>query len=211
MSETKATEPSTDKEPKKTRVEKRDVKRKFWFPINDKEKSELMKLSLELDRQVDADRVLLLADIEKFSADKKARTAAINDKERNRKDINHHIRVSKELREVEAIEVRDYGKKEVRYVVGKTVMEQREMTADELQTSFNLEKRNKERASEKTSANQSKAEVALRAEAEAFRQKKTVRKLTTKEEEIQQEIREETSKLTKKSAVDSTPAPAAAH
>lgn len=207
----KPTEPTPEKAAKKTHIEKREVKRKFWFSITDKEKGEMVKLSLELDRQVDVDRGQLLADIEKFNADKKARNAEINEKERNRKEVNHHIRVSKELREVDAIEVRDYGKKQVRYVVGKAVMEEREMNSDELQTSLNLERREKERKEDKQataqSATQSRAERALRAEAEAFHKQKAGGKKPVSE--VQEVIRQETSKHTKRSSVDETPAVAA--
>lgn len=183
----------TDK--KVTRIEKRELKRKFWFDLTKEEESKLGKDAAALHAEIKADG-------EALAAIKKEWNAKIKTK------IVEHDRLStiqntgKECREVDAIEVRDYGKKEVRYMFGKKVMETREMNADELQTTMQLEKRQAERAEHAEEVKAQGTEQKLRDQAEEFQKKRKSAKQLKSADEITEVIREETSKLTKKSSVD---------
>jgi hypothetical protein len=191
MSEKK--EAASEGKTKKTRVEKREVTRKFWFHLTDAEKVQLTDMALKLEREAEEETTQL-------NEETKERRAAIKQKVLESKKLKTIYHDGKEIREVAALEVLDYGKKEVRYLVGKEVKESRPMTDDELQISMNLEVREKERAEAEADGTKTTTEQKLRAEAEAFQKKKASKKKPVSE--IDQVIREETSKLTKKSAVD---------
>lgn len=180
---------------KKTRLEKRELKKTFWFELTDKEKLSIGQTNAALGNEIKNDQAA-------FKEIKKEWSKRISGKVIEHDRVEAVIHTGKEMREVEAVEIRDYGKKEVRYMHGKLVMETRDMTPEEVQTTMQLEKREQERAEHATEVQAESTEQKLRNEAESFQKKRKGMKALKPADEIAEVIREETNKNSKKSATD---------
>lgn len=153
---------------KKKHIERKDIRRKFWFPVTDKERSDygMSAAKLEFEIQKEEEKVVDLK--EKI----KAHNAVMKEAEKERRRILNAIQTKKEQREVDAIEIKDFDKKVIRYQVGKEILEERAMTAEETQMSINVDEKKKREKALTDDKKQSTAEQKLRKQAEDFKNKR---------------------------------------
>ncbi len=174
MATKKTVKKKATKAPKvKRKVEKRDFKKSFWFLLTEKE------LKSTIRKAVTANK-LRNEKVQTFTDLKKSKSAEISELEVQIQDFMRLLDTQKEWREVDCIEVRDYQKLEVRYVLGKKVLLSRKMDEKEKQMAFTMKNK---------PINSGKNEALAQAE-------KGI------DSEIQDVVNEETNKKTKKSAVD---------
>jgi len=133
-----AAEAAAKKNPPKAmkRIEKRDMKKHFWIQLSDKELAKLGTDSGKLRGKINIRK-------DKFDDMKKKESAEIKELETELAGMLHTLGTGKEQREIECIEVKDFGKKEVRYMAGKKVLQSRNMTGEELQTAMVFNKTQK--------------------------------------------------------------------
>lgn len=155
------------------KFEKRDIKKSFWFKLTADEKKhhadEMVRFMTEKGK-----KELQFADV------KKKWQGEIKELETEVEEHRQVYGAGKEWREVKCIEVKDFQKLEVRFTIGKKVMESRKMDDREKQ-------------------------MALQVNGKPIDNKangKDEQKIDKKTGEIRDVIKEETSKNTKKSAVD---------
>ena len=155
------------------KFEKRDIKKSFWFKLTADEKKhhadEMVRFMTEKGK-----KELQFADV------KKKWQGEIKGLETEVEEHRQVYGAGKEWREVDCVEVKDFQKLEVRYTMGKKVMESRKMDEREKQ-------------------------MALQVKGKPIDNKKNANgngKLDKKTGEIRDVMKDETSKNTKKSAVD---------
>jgi len=127
----KVAKKATKKTGKVSKFERREIKKKFWFSLTTKEKDDSGKLAGEIDGQIQRDE-------EKAADLRKEWKVKIDGKRSKLRGLLATLKAGKEFREVDCEEVKDFGKKEIRYMVGKKCMESREMTSNELQLSMGV-------------------------------------------------------------------------
>lgn len=182
-------------EAKKKHIEKRDVKKQFWFELTEKETREMSKQAGNLHAEIGKDDLA-------FTEVKKAWKAKIGKKQTELGTMLAVLKTGKEQREVEAQEIKDFDKREIRWVVDGKVIESREMKPEETQQSFALDASKKRKQDLADAKKTISAESKLRKEAEEFQSKRKKKPAPTTGNEIADVIKSETSRKTKHSAVD---------
>lgn len=153
----------------KKHMEKKEVNKDFWFDLTTKELQEMSRTAGNLDSEIQKDE-------EAFAQVRKEWKVRIGEKKTELRKMLAALRTQREIRTVDAIEVKDFDKKEVFWLYEGKEIERREMTAEESQMAINLEKRReaaKKAEEEKTNGS---AEDRLRKEATAFNEKKNATK-----------------------------------
>jgi len=153
------------------KIEKRDIKKSFWFDLSKKEKEDASD-SLVKTMTKKIKKELQFNDVKKkWNGDIKELDS----------ECNHYhklLEAGKEWRELECIEIKDFAKLEVRYMHGTKLIDTREMNGEERQIALTIN-------------NKPVTETKLPKEPK-----------TQKEKDVQDVMRSETNKSTKKSAVD---------
>lgn len=144
---------------KRKHIEKREVRKRFWFVLDGEEKIQYGVKAAELEHKIEKEERIVTDLKEKV----KNHNSTITENSKERRSLLRAIKSGKELRDADAIEVRDFEKKEIRYLVGKKVVETRDMTEEEAQVSMKFKK---------DEGKKEGVEQRLRKEAEAFRGKK---------------------------------------
>lgn len=175
----------------KARIEKKEVQKKFWFPLASKDKDKLGKEAGDVNATI-------IRDTEHLTNLKKEWNAKIDAKQGRLNDILEMLKAGKQFRDVDATEVKDFGKEEIRWMVDGKVFEKRPMTEVEKQTSMPVDP-----------VKSGAAEARLKKEAAAFKNKKHADAakqiypgLKVADPEITAVRRSETNRHTKTSAVD---------
>lgn len=151
--------------------------------------AEIAKMASEA-ANIDAERIE--REVERATKNKEM-LAGIQDLESKRATLLAKIREKKEARVVEVTQVMNYDAKLVQYWYQGKVLEERTMTADELQAELPL-KTKKKREKEPTGAQKTYAKAKGAPVAES--------KANGKDHDIQSTIRAETGRRTKRSSVD---------
>lgn len=155
------------------KFEKRDMKKSFWFALTDKEKKihadKMVRILTEKGK-----KELQFADV------KKKWQGEIKELETQVEEHRQVYGAGKEWREVDCVEVKDFQKLEVRYTMGKKIMESRKMDDREKQMALQIKGKPIDNKSSK----------------------KDKEKVDKKTGEIRKVMKAETPKNTKKSAVD---------
>lgn len=179
-STTKTTKKATAKKATAKKVpkkfEKRDIKKSFWFKLTEKEKKhhadEMVRVMTEKGK-----KELQFSDV------KKKWQGQIKELETEVESHRQTYNAGKEWREVACIEVKDFQKLEIRYLIGKKVQESRAM--DEREKQMTLQVKGKP-ITEKNKS-EGKADV-----------------VDIKSGEIKDVIKEETNKKTKTSPLNNS-------
>lgn len=116
---------------KANRIEKKTITKEFWNPLTDKELSAVGKEAGQLKAQINTRETAL----KNYNKERKAEIAEL---ELEFSDLCSVLVAGKRKEEIECEMVKDFAKKTVRYMKGRKILEEREMTTEELQTSFNV-------------------------------------------------------------------------
>jgi len=176
----KATSKKTGgKKTKTKKLAKRKLNKSFWFDLTKDEVLGFKETSHNLKNEIDDETSIQTTQVETFKAEQKKVNAHIADLEREERSARKTADKKKEYREVECDEVTDWAKGEVRFMFGKKVMETRPLDEKEKQMAMTI---NQKAINEPSAA---------------------IEKVVIKtQDDIKDIIKEETSRTTKKSAVD---------
>lgn len=151
------------------RIEKKTVTRKRWKNLTPEQISEYSKRTGVLAAELEVEN-------EKLAGIKKEFKERKREKEAELKTLHQALKPTgekgeqKEIVEEECTEVKNFTKGTIHYVAPDgTIFDERKMTDDEVQTAMQFEEKKKKR---KNAKDKSDAEKNLRAEAEAFKNKK---------------------------------------
>ena len=187
MAVTKAVAKKSQKEIKTPEVQVAKITKEFTFKLNDKEVADRGRAAGKLRREINA----LVAELEEIKAE---RTAAIKAKAAER---DHHLSVIDDGKENRLVEVemrKNFEAKLIQYYFKGALLEERAMSPEEMQMALPLKAKKKAKEKEPTGAQKTYAKAKGTAHASSNGK--------AKENDVAATIREETSRKTKRSAVD---------
>ena len=117
---------------KRIKLEERTVTKTFFTPLKDKEVRELLEQAGGLSSDIRLDEEKLKAMVSEKKGEIQTKTNDLN-------DILEKLYVGKEEKEVTCTQVRDWSKKEIRWMDGKKVLEKRDMTLEECQVTLDVQ------------------------------------------------------------------------
>lgn len=161
----------------KKHIEKKEVRRKFQVELTEKEQIEYGAKAAELESDIQKEEEKIVDLKEK----QKAHKSLITECSKERRRLLNAVKSGVEMRELEAVEVKDFDAGKIKYMVNGKCLDEREMTGEETQLTMNgLDKSKKRKEEAKKEVEQSEVEKKLRSEAEAFNSKKKGKGVTKK-------------------------------
>jgi len=131
---------------KKTRIEKREIEKEFWFELTGKEKDQFGKQAGNINGDVTQDEM-------KFADIKKEWLTKIKAKKADLTAVLEILRKGKEFRKVKCTEVKDFGKGEIKWVMNKKTIRTVKMREEDSQMSLGMpDKTTKKKVTKKTKA-----------------------------------------------------------